>query len=384
MNKEQLYLDYNATSPLAENVKTFLAKGDLLFANPSSVHSMGKSSRKSINSTTQYLKEFFNLPKFEIIYTSGATESINMITHSMIDQFNENFFYVCFNSDHASVRNLLPYVFKRNANGVELKPGKEGRIKIDELVKVVQAQDENKKILVNLTWVNSETGIVQDLDGVIDHLSKFKNVFIHVDAVQSIGKIPEYKKLNDRVDFYSYSAHKFGALKGVGFTFVKNSKMLSPLIIGGGQQESLRSGTENPLAVESIKLALEEISNNLNLVQCLKNRNALEEAIEKAIGDEGFVVGKNFERAANTISLILINHKADEVLIYFDLNKIAISAGSACSSGSLTKSPTIANMVTEELSDKAIRISLPLIYSDKEFVHIKDKFIKVIESFYIS
>jgi cysteine desulfurase len=382
VNKEYVYLDYNATSPLAQNVKSFLAKGDLLFANPSSVHSLGKLSRKYINSTVNYIEELFGLKNHRVVFNSGATESVNTIVKSLMDEHSKKFTYIYFVSDHSCVRSQADYITKSGGGCVELKTGDDGLINLEELYKkTLEISKDKQTILVNLTWVNSETGVIQDISRISAKLSQLKNVLIHVDAVQSIGKIENYTELTNDAHFYTYSAHKFGGLKGIGFSLIKNTMRVSPLILGGGQQANLRSGTENTLGVYCVKLALEAIHNKLDFKKNLDNRNKLELKLEQIMREDGFVVGKSSKRAVNTISIVLKNHKADETLIYFDVNKIAISAGSACSSSSLTKSATIMSMSGEEYSDKAIRISLPIIYSDSDYVNIVEPLCKVMSSF---
>ena len=159
---------------------------------------------------------------------------------------------------------------------------------------------------------------------------------IIVDAVQAPGKIAEWKELNDKLDAYSFSSHKFGGLKGIGFSFVKDSYDYSPLIIGGGQQNKLRSGTENPMGVDTTELALRDLIKEFSLDKInkmLELKKELEELIISTFGKDSIVGLNAKKRNVNTINFIIPSIKATLALMAFDLEGIQVSSGSACSSG---------------------------------------------------
>ena len=179
-----------------------------------------------------------------------------------------------------------------------------------------------------------------------------------LDAVQSVGKIKDWQKLNQLVDVYSYSAHKFGALKGIGFSFVKKTYNWKPLIIGGGQQNGLRSGTENLTGILSIEAALKDLETKINLSESLNLKNKIISLLKSSLGDKIVILLENEENTAvNTISFIHKEKNADLMLMQFDLNGIDVSFGSACSSGSFKMTQSLRSFGLGNYEKSFIRIS---------------------------
>ena len=355
----RIYLDYNATSPLASKVKHFLAEGDLPFSNPSSFHSSGKSARKSINETTRFLLKTFNLENFDILYHSGATEFVNTIINTLSNDNRYGIFY--FPSDHPCV---LEAVYKAKAMGrdvFELTINADGDLDVSAVCEQINSYQKTtgNKAFLNYTWVHNETGIVWPLNVALQ-IKSLTNCLLHVDAVQSVGKIENFFQLSDEIDYYTYSAHNFGALKSIGFSFIKKNAPFEPMIIGGGQQAGRRSGTENALGVWTIKLAIEELIENFDFLLAQNFKDQVEKNIISILGDKGKVIGVNskFGRNCNTINFVLNNKKADLSLIQFDMHGIEVSSGSACSVQSLKDSPTLVAMGEKTFASNSIRISM--------------------------
>lgn len=362
----RIYLDYNATSPLSEKVINFIREGDLPFANPSSFHSSGKYARKHINTTSNYLFEKFDLDNscYDIIYHSGATEFYNTLF------LNSPFAIFYFPSDHSCVGETAQREKIKGRDVFELKLDSAGDFDFDQVVKLINdyKSSSGNQVLLNYTWVHNETGVVWPLH-IASKIKAQTNCLIHVDAVQSIGKIENFLRLEDDLDYYTYSAHKFGALKSVGFSFVKKDADLEPLIIGGGQQKNMRSGTENAIGVYSIKLALEDLIERFNFPLALSFKNSVEEKIIKLLGPNGEVIGSNakYGRNCNTINFVLYHKKADISLIQFDMHSIDVSSGSACSVQALKDSPTLVAMGKSEVATNSIRISMgPMEYKEPQ------------------
>lgn len=345
----RIYLDYNSTSPLAKSVIDFLAKGDFPFANPASIHKSGKQSRKLINQVTNQIFKTFGLDfkVYDLIYHSGATEFINTFF-----QFGPNDAFLYSPADHKA--SLMQGEKCKYAYPMLLDEN--GLINYDHLKELIRKHlDEhpNSRIMINFQWVNSETGIVQNLKEITK--LKAPNVYIHVDAVQSPAKIPQWNELDEYADAYSYSAHKFGALKGVGFSFCKVGFPLNPLILGGDQQASRRAGTENPLGVLSIGMALEELKDypmqevlslKKEIIKCINSNERLQ------------LIGKIEHTNVNTICFIDKNNRADGNLIKFDMQGLDISSGSACTAGSIQPSPSLQALGYSEYAHNGLRISL--------------------------
>ncbi len=338
----QIYCDYNATSPLADSVKEYLAKGDFFFANPSSVHSMGKAAAFSIFQVSEYLKKTFSLPEHELFYHSGATEGVNTVLRNF-----DHLFY--FSSDHPCVTEL-----SSELDSTELKIGANGFFDKEEIIEKIKKVEG--RVILNFTWVHNETGIVWDLS-TAQEIKERTGCFIHVDAAQVIGKVRNFTKLNSFLDFYTFSAHKFGAMKAVGFTFYNKHSSLRPLLFGGGQQKNLRSGTLNAPGIKSIELALTEVIEHFNPEEIERKKNFIERELKALSKEEIVILGEGSSRNLNTINFLFKKEKADIVLSALDMNGIAAGSGSACSSASVKKSQTLIDMGYEKFAHHGIRIS---------------------------
>ncbi|MEI8346273.1 MAG: aminotransferase class V-fold PLP-dependent enzyme, partial [Pseudomonadota bacterium] len=235
----RFYFDTNATSPLAGIVTEALAKGDFIFANPSSLHQEGKRARKLINEVRGYLYQLFSLnPKeFDLVFHSGSTEGLSSLILGFALSDSANKVWIA-QTDHSCVYSLKDSSLLKNEQ-VHLfavdHGGQFNRKALREnLSKVTPGES-----LLHYTAVNSETGVVWDLPAAV-RLKKDTGVSVVVDAAQWIGKVPDWKKLDPHLDAYVFSGHKIGALPGVGFSFIKKFFSYLPLFQCGGQQEGLR------------------------------------------------------------------------------------------------------------------------------------------------
>lgn len=354
------YLDYNATSPLAKSVKHFLASGDFLFGNPASVHSTGKKSKKYINETSDFLYNLFQIApeNFSIIFHSGATEGINsffkgIALHHFKHKKKCAFFFSTV--DHSSVVNLEEDLKVLGHDIYFFQVDKNGDFSEEQLIKdILKSSEAGVQPVINYTYVNNETGIVWPLEKA-KKIKSMTNAIVHVDAVQVVGKIPHWENISLDLDAYTFSGHKFGALKSVGFTFLRNSIALSPWIVGGGQQGGFRSGTENALGIYSLKLALLDMIDNFKAVE-LQNAKEL---IENIFINKGIIIGKNSQnRNLNTILVVFNQTYSSDLNTRFDLHGIDVSKGSACSSGIVKENRVLLTMgFSKEESLSAIRFS---------------------------
>lgn len=335
----RIYLDYNATSPLTKSVIDYFVKGDFSFGNPQSQHSSGQKALAIIEDVREFLFEIFSLDSsdYHLFFNSGATESINSIFSFDIDDL-----FVYSKADHMAV--LAQNQKVKHSYSLKLEQDT-GLFDLSDLLIRISEHKENfpnSKVFINYTWVHNEFGLVWDLE-LVDKLKKIEDVYIHVDAVQAPFKIKDWNKLSPNIDGYSFSAHKFGALKGIGFTFLKKSFPFRSYITGGGQQGNLRAGTENPLAIWSIKLAMQDMQKNY--LEDFNTLNQLKIDIESI-----FLAKKNFllpftiqavKKNNNTLFIVDKSNHSDFNLIKYDLNGLEVSSGSACSSGSTKDSHTL-------------------------------------------
>lgn len=335
----RFYFDYNATSPLSKKVIDFLHSGDFLFGNPASLHQSGKRSRKFINETIDYLYHLFSLKPqtHKLFFHSGASEGINSVFKGLgFKYFKEGIKVSFFFSevDHAAVVQLQSDLESLGHQVHFFSVDKNGLFDQQKLIKDMQREvSEGRECFLNYTYVNNETGVVWPLSWA-EEIKKETKAFVHVDAVQVVGKIPNWEILSNDLDAYTFSGHKFGALKGIGFTFVNKESEMSPLIVGGTQQEGLRAGTENALGVYSIKLALHDMKEHFKPEELGSAKNEIEDLLVAFIGNRGEIVGRNSpHRNLNTIFLVLYGQKAEILSAKFDMMGIDLSTGSACSSG---------------------------------------------------
>jgi cysteine desulfurase len=206
---------------------------------------------------------------------------------------------------------------------------------------------------------------------------------VHVDAVQAVGKIKDWHLLFKSVDAYTFSGHKFGALKGSGFSFIQNDFDIDPILKGGGQQYGLRSGTENTFSFHSIPLALDYLFDHYNFNEQVAAKRSFEEKLKQVLGNEGEVVGSDDNnRNGNTIYFILYETKAQISSMAFDMAGFDVSNGSACSSGSVKPSRVLlAKGYSDVFAKSAIRVSFSPLLSKEESDSIWNKFEKVLTRF---
>ncbi len=369
---ERFYFDYNATSPLSPSVIQWLKGGDLPYANPASAHYLGQKSKNLINETSEYLKNTFNLKEFEIFFHSGASEGVNTIIRGWAN-LNPNGHFFCSEIDHSSIVNLPDFLKLYGVTTHFFPVDKNGDFDSDELTKQIKNLN-GAPCLLNYTFVNNVLGVVWDLKWA-EKIKSETNCKIHVDAVQAPGKIKGWGHLNSLLDSYTFSGHKFGSFKGIGFSFFRKDFQFAPLLSGGGQQNGLRSGTENPLGVASLKLALEDLISEFNYENSLAGKSFIESELEKILGTKGEIVAKNAKiRNANTICLVQSLNYPELIRMKFDLAGINVGYGSACSSGTMKPDRVLLSLgYDEEAAKSGIRLSfgpnldleLAKIYSEK-------------------
>lgn len=360
----RFYFDYNATSPLAKKVTNFLPNGDFLFGNPSSLHTQGKNAKKVINETSHFLYSLFQLKEsdYYLYFHSGATESINTIfkgnAFSLFKQKKKAAFFFS-QVDHAAVVQCKDDLEAFGHDVYFFNVDKNGNFNCEDLISQMKScSSKGEQLFLNYTYVNNESGIVWPLSEVI----KIKNetsCYVHVDAVQVVGKIYNWHQLSSDLDSYTFSGHKFGSLKGIGFSFIKKNSLFEPLIKGGNQQNGMRSGTQNALGIYSLKLALEEMVALFNPDELKIAKEKMEMELMKHIHDRGEIVGlKNNNRNLNTIFLVMFGQKAEILSAKFDLQGIDVSTGSACSSGVIKENRILMSMgYSFDDSRSSIRLS---------------------------
>lgn len=334
----QIYLDYNASAPLLPAAHAAVVKGlDLL--NPSSVHAFGRAARTAVTESRNILAGYLSVKPAQVIFTSGATESIATALHGL---GKKNL--VIGATEHDAVR--------ANATGAKIIPvDANGVIDLGALEEVLKNTTDT---LVALQYANNETGVIQPIEPAIQ-LAKKYDALILVDAVQALGKLDLTPIA--KADMIAFSAHKIGGPKGVGALVLREGLSIQPLMLGGGQEERRRAGTENVAAIMGFGAAVENIAVNLDKQKTLAVwRDAMEKEIAAALPQAKIFNGA--DRIANTSMIALPGVTAATQLMNLDLAGIAVSSGSACSSGKVSPSHTLIAMgVDENTAAAAIRIS---------------------------
>ncbi len=348
-----IYLDHNSSTIIYPEVKKMMIDWLEYPSNASSVHTFGRKAKMAIEKSRQQIAKLLginNHPKnWEITFTSSATESNNLIISNYLD--GEIFISEI---EHPSITSYI----KTKRNNIQLiNIDNKGTINLNDLEKKLEKSYTKKKLVVCML-AHNESGIIQPL-GVISKIAHKFGAKVHSDCSQACGKI-KINLIDLGVDFISLSAHKFGGPSGSGVLVSKLPHNLMPLIVGGGQEKNLRSGTENALSIVGCGYAAEIIDQKFDIItnRMLKIRNHIEYSIINDL-KHTIIVGLNNNRLPNTSLIINPNKKAETVVIALDLKGIAVSAGSACSSGKVKISPLLKLMGYSDLeANSAIRVSI--------------------------
>lgn len=366
----EAYLDNSATTRCSDRACQLMV--DLLtkdYGNPSSLHMKGIEAERFVETAKKKIAKTLRVSEKEIIFTSGGTESNNLaiIGAAMANRRAGNHI-ITTSIEHASVENPMEFLKEQGFDITYLSVDENGIISLEELEEAVREQT----ILVSMMQVNNEIGAIEPVAEAAELIKK-KNpaTLIHVDAIQSYGKMYIYpKKLG--IDMLSVSGHKIHGPKGSGFLWVKEKTKLKPLILGGGQQKGMRSGTENVPAIAGLGEAAEEIYENLDEKRAhlygLKQRFI--DGIEKLEGTH--VNGKTGEDSAPHIVSVSFEGIRSEVLLHsLEDRGIYVSSGSACSSnnhaGKQKGSRTLRNIhLKENLLDSTLRFSFSVHTTEEE------------------
>lgn len=361
MPAPRLYFDFNATAPLREQARAAMVAAMDVVGNPSSVHSEGRAARGLLDESRAKVAGFLGADLRYVTFTSGGTEAANLVlSPSLKDNAGRVERLLISAGEHPCV--LEGHRFP--ADRVTVLPlDAKGRLDLEAL-KDALAQGQGRPLLA-LQHANNETGVVQPLAEAAVLVHEAGGLLI-CDAVQAAGRLAK-TALAEGADGVFISAHKLGGPKGVGaLAFARGALHIEEALIrGGGQERGLRSGTENPIAIAGFAAAAEaSASSPAELARLAGLRDRIEAAVRGAFPDV-VIFGEGAERLPNTSCLAVPGLTAETLLIALDLAGLAISSGSACSSGKVRPSHVLAAMgVATDLAKGALRISLG--YSTRE------------------
>ncbi|MBN1514445.1 MAG: aminotransferase class V-fold PLP-dependent enzyme [Phycisphaerae bacterium] len=350
-----LYFDNNATTrPLETVVEAMLPFLRDQYANPSSLHAFGQGVRHRIECAREQVAALIGSDAREIVLTSGGTEAIHLAVRGTLNATPDRPKLVISDVEHSAVRKLADRL-KGEGRPVEAVPvDGSGRLDLDALASVLTPDTG----LLSVMWANNETGVLFDIDRVAA-IAHDHGVPLHVDAVQAAGKIP-IDVTRVPVSLLSISGHKFHGPKGVGALYVRKRSRLEPLLTGGGQERSLRAGTENVPGIIGLGVAAEaavrEGPAEVDRIRGL--RDALERGICEAV-PSARVNGGQAPRIANTTNIGFAGLQAEGILLLLSERGVCASAGAACSSGSLEPSHVLQAMgVDVRYAHGSVRFSL--------------------------
>ncbi|MEC7839123.1 MAG: cysteine desulfurase family protein [Chlamydiota bacterium] len=350
--EERIYLDNNASTHI--DPKVLEAVIDVLKnfpGNPSSMHTFGQALGRKMTAARDLIAKHLNVRNREIIFTSGASEGMNMLLKGFFDG-NYRGHIITSDLEHPCVYNTVKYLEGKGVEVTYLSPGKYGAPKPEDVQNAIRPDTR----LVALMAANNETGVKTDINAISALLSQHEIPFF-VDAVAYLGK--ENFFIPDGVTAMVFSGHKIHAPKGIGFVFLRKSQKITPLLVGGGHEYGLRAGTENVSDIVGLAKAVQILDEVLPAAtkRVMELRDFFEKEIIEQLGD--VLINGEGPRVCNTSNLSFPGVEGETLLANLDMQGIAVSHGSACASGALEPSRVILNMgATREEARSSIRFSL--------------------------
>ncbi|MCI5061273.1 MAG: cysteine desulfurase [Alphaproteobacteria bacterium] len=359
-----VYLDYNATTPIRPEVLELVTNVMAQVGNASSVHAFGQKARDIVETARAQVAGLCGVAPEQVVFTSGATESNNTVLCGL-----KNKRVLVSAIEHPAVLAAAPHAEK-------IPVTSDGVVDLDVYRKMLGEGDP--PAIVSVMLVNSETGVIQPVREMADMAHEAGALF-HTDAVQGAGRLDiSFDTLG--VDYMSLSAHKMAGPQGVGAIIWREGLELSKFMLGGGQEKNCRAGTHNTAGIAGMGLAAQMAKDNMPAYQKIGElRDYLEGEIRK-ISNEAVIYGENAPRVPNTTNVGLPGVPAQTQMMALDLGGVAVSSGSACSSGSFKSSHVLLAMdVDEEAAKCALRISMGWATTKADidrFLNVWSEFIK--------
>ena len=353
----RIYLDHNATTPLDPSVSDAISatlQDD--FGNPSSVHQFGQRAKQLVDKARSAVASLIEAEPPEIVFTSGGTESDNLAIRGAADAMKSTGRRHLITSaiEHEAVLNTIKALDRQGYQTTLLPVDANGIVSVEDLTRIIN----DETALVSVMHANNEIGTIQPITDLAEVAHKHGALF-HTDAIQSVGKVPlSVKTLG--ADLLSLSAHKFNGPKGVGALWLKRGVRLTTVQTGGRHERNRRAGTENVPGLVGMGIASELAQQKLteSKQDFSTLRNLLEEGILQEVSDTA-INGQRNRRIPNTSNISFAGVEAESLLIALDLEGVAVSTGSACSSGTLEPSHVLRAMgLPSNRVQSSIRFSL--------------------------
>ncbi|MDD5491101.1 MAG: cysteine desulfurase NifS [bacterium] len=378
MDVKRHYFDYAATTPVhPEVIKAMQPYWDMVYGNPSSIHTFGQEAKTALTQARDLIAKYINAKSEEIVFTGGGTEADNF---ALIGIFEANAkkgnHIITTTIEHHAILETCKFLEKHRGAKITYVPvDKYGLIDLEAIIKAITPQT----ILISVMHANNEIGTIEPIAG-IGKIAKEKGIYFHTDAVQTFGSLDlDVEKLN--IDLLSASAHKLYGPKGVGLLYIRKGVRILPLLHGGEQERRRRASTENVPGIvgfgKAVELAIQEKQARHQHVTILRDK-LIKGILEKV--DESQLNGHPTKRLPNNVNVTVKYIEGESMLINLDLEGIAASTGSACSSSSLEPSHVLKAIgVSPEVAHSSLRFSLGRLNTDEDVDYLLEVLPRIVK-----
>lgn len=357
--RNMIYFDNSATTrPYPEALETYMQVASKILGNPSSLHRLGDQATRILDASRQQIADLIGKKSDEIFFTSGGTEGDKWIIKGVAfekAQFGKHIIVSAI--EHPAVKESALWL-KAQGFEVDFAPvDNKGFVDVEALEDLIRPDTT----LVSIMAVNNEIGSIQPIEAISEFLADKPTISFHVDAVQALAKIPTEKYLTERVDFATFSGHKFHGIRGVGFIYIKSGKKITPLLTGGGQERDYRSTTENVAGIAATAKALRLSMEKLDIFR--SKTGQMKAVIRQALLDypDIFVFSDEEDFAPHILTFGIKGVRGEVIVHAFEDYDIFISTTSACSSKAGKPAGTLIAMgVDKDKAQSAVRLSLDL------------------------
>jgi cysteine desulfurase len=374
----RVYLDHSATTPVDPEVAALMMTYYTeKYGNPSSVHSFGREAKQALEEARRQVAELIGADPSEITFTSGGTEADNLAILGIAEALGQKGKHIITSAvEHHAVLETCEYLEKRGFDLTIIPVDEEGVVSLEAIEKAIRPDT----ILITMMHANNEVGAIQPV-AEIGKLAKAHGITFHVDAVQSLGKIPiNVKEMN--IDLLTVSSHKIYGPKGVGALYIRKGVRIVPIVHGGGQEKKRRSGTENTPGIigfgKACELAGQRMAEDAQKQRKLRDKlmNGILQKIDyvKINGPQGE------KRLPNNVNVSIQFVEGESLLLSLDMLGIAASSGSACTSGSLDPSHVLLAMgLVHEIAHGSLRFTLGRQNTEEDVDYVLEQLPKIVE-----
>ncbi|MBS7228957.1 MAG: cysteine desulfurase NifS [Eubacteriales bacterium] len=373
----KVYMDNAATTKLSPDVlNAMMPYLTDIYGNASSVHAFGREAREGVEHARNQVAAAINASPDEIFFTAGGTESDNMAIKGVAHKYAKKGKHIITTAiEHHAVLHTCEALEKEGYEVTYLPVDEDGLISVEQ----VRAAMRDDTLLVTVMFANNEVGTIEPI-AEIGALCRERNVLFHTDAVQAVCHIPiDVRAMN--IDLMSISAHKFHGPKGIGALYCRKGIVLEPVIVGGAQERKRRAGTENVAGIVGLGAAIERAHKNMSadMARVSALRDKLISGILKNIPHVK-LNGHPTQRLPQNVNFSIRYIEGESILLMLDINGIAASSGSACTSGSLDPSHVLLAMgIPHEIAHGSLRLTLSDMTTDEEVDYVLETLTKTVK-----